>query len=129
MRMTAAEYREHQAKRAKVRKYLNQVVTVDGRRFDSISEAKRYGTLKLLQMAGEIRNLQCQPVYDLFAIGGVKVGSYRGDFSYDVCSTGEHVIEDVKGKRTASLQLFKLKRKLLAAQGFHVRVIIDGKEE
>jgi hypothetical protein len=77
--------------------------------FDSKREARRYGDLKLLERAGQIRNLELQPVFPLI-VNGVKVCEYRGDFIY---FEGERrVIEDSKGFRTP---VYKLKRKLLLA--------------
>ena len=101
--MTAAEYfirLEQQAKRAK---YGAEPCVVDGIRFASQAEARRYGELQLLERAGQIAGLRLQPRYDL--PGGIR---YIGDFAYT--EGGRQVCEDVKGVQT---QVFKLKAKLM----------------
>ena len=44
-------------------KYHNKKTQIDMYIFDSIAEAKRYKELKLLEMAGEISNLELQPKF------------------------------------------------------------------
>ncbi len=46
-------------------KYGNRKVKVDGYTMDSQAEAQRYTYLKLLQMAGEISNLEVHEVFEL----------------------------------------------------------------
>lgn len=93
---------------------------VDGIRFASKKESRRYAELKLLQRAGEIRHLTLQPSFPLMApvaLGCVwktadpiastrVVGHYRADFGYDerrgVCWFP--IVEDCKGMRTAMYQ-------------------------
>ena len=82
-------------------KYHNKPTMVDGIRFASKKEAERYLVLKLAERAGQIKNLELQPVFK-FPMGF----SYRADFAYD-CKE-EHIIEDVKGVET---DVFKLKLK------------------
>ncbi len=41
-----------------------------------------------------------------------RIGFYKADFRYEVTATGERVIEDVKGVRTA---VYRLKKKLVKA--------------
>jgi len=96
--------------------------TVDGICFDSKAEAKRYGQLKLLLKAGEIRDLETHPRYVLFAEGGARpVGIYEADFRYDGVSDGRSVVEDVKGVDTP---LSRWKRRHVEAQyGVKVQVI------
>lgn len=83
---------------------------VDGIRFDSMAEAKRYGELKLLARAGEIHDLEIHPRYPL-DVKGTRVCTYVADFVYRDTRGTLHV-EDVKGMRTA---LFILKKKLMQA--------------
>ena len=47
------------------RKYNNRKITIDRYVFDSVKEGKRYRELKLLESAGEIKNLELQPRYIL----------------------------------------------------------------
>src|SRR5579859_5392531 len=91
-------------------KYHNKKTTIDNIRFDSAKEAKRYEQLKLLQAAGEIRNLELQPRYDL-VVNRQKIGFYKADFRYHDMN-GEKIIEDVKGVRTP---VYRLKKKLVKA--------------
>ncbi len=89
-------------------KYGNTKTVVDGITFASKAEAKRYGELKLLERAGEIRNLELQPKFALVGLGATKVCSYRADFSYRY-TNGPLVVEDVKGMKTP---VYRLKAKL-----------------
>ena len=78
---------------------------VDGIRFASRAEARRYKELKLLERAGKISGLKLQPVFQLHA--GIK---YIADFEY--YENGRLVVEDVKGMETKE---FRLKKRLLLA--------------
>ena len=95
------------------RKYRNVPVVVDGLRFDSKAEARRWVVLRLLEKAGEIRDLRRQVTYPLI-VNGVKVGSYRSDFDY-VWIDGRRVVEDVKSRFTKKLPMYQLKKKLMRA--------------
>lgn len=55
-------------------------VMVDGIKFDSSSEARRYGTLRMLALAGEVRNLECHVKIPMI-VNGAKIG--RGWMSLD----------------------------------------------
>lgn len=90
-------------------KYKNKKTIADGITFDSIKEAKRYQELKLLERAGEIRQLELQPAFKI-EHNGVKICTYKGDFAYftDKC----RVVEDCKGFLTPA---YRLKKKLMKA--------------
>lgn len=88
-------------------KYGAVKTVVDGIKFDSKAEARRYKNLKLLERAGEITNLELQPRYDLI-VNGVKCGFYKADFRY--LENGKLVVEDVKGMKTP---VYNLKKKLI----------------
>ena len=90
-------------------KYNNKPCVVDGIRFPSQLEAKRYSELKLLERTGEINGLRLQVCFDL-AINGVHITTYRADFVY-ICG-GAEVVEDAKGKETKE---FAIKRRLMKA--------------
>ena len=90
-------------------KYKAKPITIDGIRFASTKEGKRYTELKLLERAGEISRLELQPRYDI-TINGVKVCTYVADFSY--FDKSSRVVEDVKGMKTP---VYRLKRKLVEA--------------
>lgn len=122
--MTAAEYRATAQKR---RKYGNKPVEVDGLRFDSAKEARRYGFLKNLQMRGEIDNLECQVRFDLhtWAEGQqIKLCTYVADFQYRNARTGQTVVEDVKGPECNDTAIFKLKAKWMKAEhGIQIKIV------
>ena len=116
-------------------KYRAKPTTVDGIRFASMKEAKRYGELKLLEKAGEIWDLELQPKFPLSvpsttgtmmgaakALAGTfngRIGEYRGDFAYH--DRSGRVVEDVKGFKTP---LYKWKRKHVMAQyGIEIREV------
>ena len=85
---------------------------VDGHKFASKAEAKRYGELKLLEKAGKIAHLTLQPsfmllVWDCEVKHDVQIGSYVADFQYWDMEQEKIVIEDVKGVRTPVYQLKK----------------------
>ena len=86
---------------------------VDGRLFASQAEARRYQELKLLQAAGEIDRLECQPRWRL-VVNGLEVGSYIADFVYWT-PDGKRVVEDVKGGRATMTPDYLLKKKLMLA--------------
>jgi hypothetical protein len=94
-------------------KYGNERVEVDGVMFASKAEARRYEDLRRVEQAGEIRDLEPQPRYELqpgFVDGdGVRHRPvfYVGDFSY--VEQGRIICEDTKGMAT---DVYKLKIKL-----------------
>jgi len=93
-------------------KYRNQPVTVDGIRFASEAEAKRYTDLKLLQRAGEISGLDLQVKFPI-RHNGVLICTYVADFIYfDKKKGGRRIVEDKKGFQTRE---YKLKAKLMKA--------------
>ena len=84
---------------------------IDGIRFASKAEARRYQQLKLLERAGEIRKLVLQPRFKI-RIGGIFVCTYVADFTYWDVRKERHVTEDVKGMATRE---YKIKKKLMDA--------------
>lgn len=82
---------------------------IDNIRFASKREGKRYSELKLLERAGQIRNLELQPKFPL-KINGSLICTYVGDFLY--FEDNKRVIEDSKGFKTKE---YIIKRKLLLA--------------
>ena len=101
----------------KLPKYGNVATVVDGRRFASKKEAARYQALRVLETAGAITALECQPSYRLEAHGWL-ICRYLADFRYVVAGTGQMVVEDVKGVRTPAFVLKK--RLMLACHGIDV---------
>lgn len=96
-------------------KYNARKVTIDGIAFDSAKEAARYRELKLMQRAGEIRDLRLQVEYELIPKqAGERACNYIADFVYQDIRTGKTVVEDVKGyKKGAAYSIFAIKRKLM----------------
>lgn len=108
-----------------VNKFSARKVTLDGFEFASAAEAKRYGELKLLQRAGEIKALGVHPAYPLI-INGTPVGKFTADFAY--FEGGRKIVEDVKGIVTeaASLRM----RVFMALYPEHeLRVITKGQSK
>lgn len=100
------------------RKYRNQPTRVNGIRFDSKREAKRWSELLLLEMAGRIANLRRQIRFRLNVLG-VEVCQYVADFVY--IEAGQMIVEDVKGFRTP---VYRLKAKLMKAiHGIEIREV------
>ena len=123
-------------------KYGARKVEIDGYTFDSKREAERYEELRLLQMAGKIRDLICHPEFELWApvftderpgpnpdeapatlrlsegeyaprrYRAKRVGYYTADFAYKV--NGLDVVEDVKSKPTRT-EAYRLRKKIVEA--------------
>jgi hypothetical protein len=115
----AAFLRENSPGPAKVPKYRNKKTEVGGHEFASRKEARRYGDLKLMERAGEIRLLRLQPKYPLI-VNEKKVAEYWADFAYFRTSDNTLVIEDVKSPITRKNPLYRLKFKIMAAMGLQV---------
>jgi hypothetical protein len=122
-RPTATPRELARALNGRVSKYRAQRCEVDGERFDSKREMRRWQELQLLVKAGEISRLERQPSFRLDVIGPngtLTVGHYRGDFCYFDRAHRRHV-EDVKGMDTP---LSKWKRKHVAIQyGIDVEIV------
>jgi hypothetical protein len=93
-------------------KYGNKSVEIDGIKFDSLAESRRYQDLRILEKNGNISQLRVHPIYTLqeaFTHNSIRERAitYEGDFEY--LSDGILVCEDVKGAQT---ETFKIKRKL-----------------
>lgn len=95
-------------------KYNASKKVVDGIKFDSKNEARRYSELKLALKAGAIKKLELQPEFVLqegFNFHGKKIRAikYKADFKY-INQDGHEIIEDVKGLPTP---VYLLKKKML----------------
>jgi|SRR5579871_6356532 len=112
-------------------KYRNKATFIDGLRFDSRLEARRYEVLKLLQSAGEVLWFVRHPSFDLG--GGVR---YIADFLVTWATPyamakhygeGEWpgvTVEDTKGVETAA---FKIKKRLMGERYPNVRLVVMRK--
>jgi hypothetical protein len=93
-------------------KYRAKKTEIDGIKFDSKKEAKRYIALRELEREGSIEKLTLQPRF-LLQEGFRKNGKayrkieYVADFMYQ--QDGKLIVEDVKGIKT---DVYKLKQKL-----------------
>ena len=105
-------------------KYGAEAQVVDGHKFPSKREARRYGELKMLVQAGEISKLELQPKYELGTDDAPillrserypngRRAAYFADFRYYRNHAGITVVEDVKGMDTP---LSRLKRAIVHAQ-------------
>ena len=97
-------------------KFGNRPVEIDGIRFDSGKEARRYNELKLLEYAGQIKNLELQPRFVLqesFKRNGEthRKIEYVADFRYT--ENDKEIVEDVKSIITKKHPVYALKKKLL----------------
>ena len=99
-------------------KYHAKPTIVDGIRFASKAEARRYSELKMLEKAGEIERLDLQPKFPL-VVSGLRVGTYIADFRYyrvlnrnARTTITSQVVEDVKGVKTP---VYRLKKKIVEA--------------
>ena len=104
-------------------KYRNVRTTIDGETFDSKLEAQRYQELKLLEKAGEVRDIQRQVVFPLM-VGETRVAKYVADFVYLEHVEYERwqvVREDVKSEPTRKKESYRIKFRWMAALGTPIR--------
>lgn len=102
---------------AKPSKYFNKKITVDGEKFDSQKEYRRFYELKVLEHSGQIQHLKRQVEFVLIpalVISGKKeqATKYVCDFQY--IENGKTITEDVKSEITRKHPVYRLKRKLMA---------------
>lgn len=97
---------------------------VDGIRFDSMKEARRWGELRLMEKAGEIRNLSRQVAIPLIGRDGPlktrtgKAMKLTVDFVYeDRRLNWQRVYEDSKGAVTRD---YEVRRAVAQAMGIEV---------
>lgn len=100
----------------KANKYHNKKVIVNGIKFDSKKESKRYQQLKILEKANLISELELQKIFELQpkytnANGEhIRAITYKADFYYYDNQKQKYIIEDTKGVKT---EVYKIKKKLL----------------
>ena len=128
-RMTAADYAQQQASdkgadKGRVRGTKRTVV--EGIKFASKREAKRFGELRQLQRAGIIRDLKLQVPFPLHGKDGPiltptgRQMRYKADFQYFDVRLNCMVAEDAKGWAT---DVSKMKLAIMAAQGVDVVLV------
>jgi hypothetical protein len=111
-------------------KYRNRATVIDGVRFDSRKEARRFGELQLLAAAGMVAELEVHPRFliliDVFhRTGGPPIccGSYTADFRYRDMESGALVVEDVKSPPTRTTAYRLRKRLVEAIYGITIREV------
>lgn len=100
----------------KSNKFNAEKVTIDGIKFDSKKEGRRYQELKLLERVGDIRFLSLQPRFLIIeARGSENKAVFTADFMYHVDrndGTLEIVVEDVKSPPTRKKPDYINRRKM-----------------
>ena len=101
----------------KQNKYHNKKVQYDKMTFDSKKEYSYYLKYKLMEQAGEIKDLKMQVPFTLIETFKLQDKTYRktiykADFTF-VDKEGKYHVIDVKSKATRT-QVYQLKKKLLA---------------
>ena len=99
-------------------KFNNRKVEIDGYKFDSVKESKRYLLLRYRLALGEINDLRIHPRIPLI-VNGKKIGHYVGDFQY--LENGKLILEDVKTEATKTA-VYQLKKKILLAQSRPIKI-------
>jgi hypothetical protein len=112
-RWSAEEYANFRGdkleRKIKRSKYGAKKTEIDGIRFDSKLEAKRYSILKIARDAGHL-TFEMQVRYDLH-VNGDHICFYKADFVVTY-PAGRVVVEDCKGVKTP---VYKLKKKMMKA--------------
>jgi hypothetical protein len=102
-----------------VNKYNAKPTEIDGIRFDSLAESRRYSELRLLERAGAITDLRVHPRYRIWPTTTLRDGTkqratyYVADFAYREGDV--QVAEDVKGGKATQVALWRLKWKMARA--------------
>lgn len=102
-------------------KYKNEITYYKDIRFSSKKEMRRYITLKQLEKAGIIKELELQPKFLLLDTIHYKGKTYpktyyKADFKYFDNEKGKYIVEDVKSPITAKDKAYRLKIKMLLAK-------------
>ena len=121
-------------------KFGARIVEVDGYRFASKAEARRYEELRLLNETDEIKEFIVHPSYALYApvlpadiapeewgatlrlcpgewgpsCIAKRIGRYTADFAY-YAADGTPVVEDVKGGKATRTEAYRLRVKIFEA--------------
>lgn len=111
--------KDYLLRQVKTNKLGNEITVRDGIKFDSKKESLRYSDLLLAQKAGEIKDLELQPKFELLPsftdFSGTKhrAITYIADFKYWDKKYNAYIVEDVKGIRT---EAYNLKKKLFLSR-------------
>lgn len=102
-------------------KYHSKKVIIDGIKFDSKKEGKRYEELKILEKSGLIKDIELQPKFlliDTIRYNGKTYPKtyYIADFRYYDNHLNKYIVEDVKSEITAKDKTYRLKIKMLLSK-------------
>jgi len=125
---------EHRAMDAKRKNKFNaHPVEVQGLKYASKAEEKRYRELVILYRVGAISELETQPKFVLQESFADNFGrhyraiTYTADFAY--IQDGRQVVEDVKGGKATQTQQFSIRWKWAIRQNPDIRFEIIGETE
>jgi hypothetical protein len=114
-------------------KFKNQKVTIDGHKFDSKAEARRYEELKTLAQTQKIVDLRLQVPFELIPSQRIdgrcveRACKFVADFTY--LEAGGLVVEDVKSPITIT-PVYIVKRKLMLQKyGIRIRETMPQKRQ
>lgn len=122
----------------KKHKYGAMRIFVNGIRFSSLAEGRRYSQLSFLQSKGLIVKLELQPKFPIKGPDGKTIFNYIADFKFTVMVTknialpqvfhgvGPEIVEDVKGSETP---VFRLKLKMIRAFYPNLNLVLIGKRK
>lgn len=89
--------------------------------FDSKLEAFHYDVLRMMELAGEITDLETQKDFPL-KIGDALICTYRADYFYFDRACQEWVVSDAKGVKTETFRIkWKMARILYPQHIFELR--------
>lgn len=107
----------------KKNKYGAERIELDGFKFASKAEMRRYAELRLLEKGRQVFDLRLQVPFQI-AINGIAVCQYIADFVYKEKCDGPDIVEDVKSVATRT-DVYVLKAKLMkAVHGITIREVI-----
>lgn len=116
----------HYFKNKRESKYKNEPIVIDGHKFPSKKEARRYNQLKIMEKAGEIHSLQLQVAFelqpkftDIYSGKTIRAVKYVADFVYKDKEGNIH-IEDAKGFKT---DVYELKKKMMLYHGYNIEEV------
>lgn len=115
---------------ARENKYRSRKITVDGITFDSVKEANRYQELRMLERAGEIRDLQRQVPFVVIPTQRDENGKliekevrYVADFTYIEKGKLTRTVEDVKSEATRTREYIIKRKLMLYRNGIRIREV------
>lgn len=121
-KLTFQQYKKLSTGYTSYSKYKNKKTEYNGVTYDSKREASRRAELDVLLRAGKIRDLQIQ-VRIPCMINNIKVFTYVADFVYFDVEKNTNIIEDVKSSFTSKMAVYRLKKKILEAQGYFINEV------